>query len=101
MVVQYQGQQKGIPTKFTVRINRNNILKNGSKYRMDLLVGEKQLPSFKTLNHKSLSDCLKEMYLFRKFNNIELEASSEKVEPTFIPSDSILYNNYKQTLFMA
>ena len=101
MVVQYQGQQKGIPTKFTVRISKNNILKNGSKYQMDLLVGEKKLPTFKTLNHKSLSDCLKEMYLFRKFNNIELEASSEKVAATFIPSDSILYNNYKQTLFMA
>lgn len=101
MVVQYQGQQKGIPTKFTVRISQNNILKNGSKYRMDLLVGDRQLPTFKTLNHKSLSDCLKEIYLFRKFNNIEFEASSEKVAPNFIPSDSILYNNYKQALFMA
>ena len=99
MVVQYQGQQKGIPTKFTVRISRNNILKNGSKYRMDLLVGDKQLPTFKTLTHKSLSDCLKEMYLFRKFNNIEFDASSENVKDKLIPSD--LYNYHKQTLFMA
>ncbi|MFV8325518.1 hypothetical protein [Flavobacterium sp. ZS1P14] len=101
MVVQYQGEQDGIPTKFTIRIIGNNLSKTSSNYQIDLLVGDKQLPTFKTLIHKRLSNCLKEIYLFRKHNNISFDASSEKVAPKLVPYDLILYNYHKHTLFIA
>lgn len=101
MVIEYQGEQNGIPTKFTVRIIGNNISKTSSNYQIDLLVGDKKLPTFKTLIHKSLANCLKEIYLFRKYNGIEFDASSEKVAPKVTLYDSILYNYHKKTLFLA
>jgi hypothetical protein len=101
MLVHYQGDQNGIPTTFTLRIIGNNISKTSSNYQMDLLVGDKQLPTFKTLIHKRLSNCLKEIYLFRKYNGIKFDASSEKVAPNLIPYDLILYNYHKNTLFLA
>jgi uncharacterized protein YeaC (DUF1315 family) len=101
MVVVYQGEQNGIPTKFTIRINGNNISETSSNYQIDLLVSDKQLPTFSTLIHKSLSNCLKEIYLFRKHNNIKFEAASEIVAPKLTPYDLILYNYHKNTLFRA
>lgn len=101
MVVQYQGKQNGIPTTFTIRINGNNLSKSSSNYQIDLLVGDKQLPTFTTLIHQSLSNCLKEIYLFRKHNNIEFDASSEKVVPKLVLYDLALYNSHKHALFMA
>jgi uncharacterized protein YeaC (DUF1315 family) len=79
MVVQYQGKQNGIPTTFTIRINGNNLSKSSSNYEVDLLVGDKKLPTFTTSIHQSLSNCLKEIYLFRKNNNIKFDASSENL----------------------
>lgn len=101
MVIEYQGQQNGIPTKFTIKIIGNNISKTSSNFQIHLLVGDKQLPTFKTFIHKSLSNCLKEIYLFRKHNGIKFDASSEKVAPKVTLYNSILYNYHKKTLFMA
>ena len=101
MIVQYQGKQNGIPTKFTIRIIGNNLSKSSSNYQIDLFVGDKQLPTFTTSIHQSLSNCLKEIYLFRKHNNITFDASSEKVAPTLVPYDLVLYNYNKNALFMA
>lgn len=99
MVVQYQGKQNGVATKFTIRIIGNNLSKSSSNYQIDLLVGDKQLPTFTTSIHQSLSNCLKEIYLFRKHNGIEFDASSEKVESLFVPYDKVLYNFNKNALF--
>src|SRR6187551_1754660 len=101
MVVQYQGDQYGIPTTFTLRINGSNLSKSSSNYQIDLLVGNKQLPTFTTLIHQSLSNCLKEIYLFSKHNGISFNASSEKVAPKLVPYDLVLYNAHKQGLFMV
>jgi hypothetical protein len=101
MVVQYQGEQNGIPTIFTLRIIGNNLSKSSSNYQIDLLVGDKQLPTFTTLIHQSLSNCLKEIYLFRKHNGIKFNAASEKVAPKLVPYDLVLYNAHKQGLFAA
>ena len=101
MVVEYQGEQNGIPTKFTIRIIGNNISKTSSNYQIELLVGDKQLPTFTTLIHKRLFNCLKEIYLFRKHNNIIFDSASEKVAPRLAPYDLILYNYHKYALFMA
>jgi uncharacterized protein YeaC (DUF1315 family) len=99
MKVQYQGNQNGVPTTFTIRINGNNLSKSSSNYEVDLLVGDKQLPTFTTLIHQSLSNCLKEIYLFRKHNNINFDASSEKVAPKLVSYDLALYNCHKNILF--
>jgi hypothetical protein len=101
MVVQYQGKQNGIPTTFTLRIIGNNLSKSSSNYQIDLLVGDKQLPTFTTSIHQSLSNCLKEIYLFRKHNGITFDASSEKIAPKLVPYDLVLYNYQKNALFMA
>jgi hypothetical protein len=101
MQIQYQGNQNGIPTKFTIKIIGNNKSKTSSNYQIALLVGDKQLPTFKTFIHKSLLNCLKEIYLFIKHNRIMFDASSEEVAPKFTLYDSILYNYHKKTLFMA
>ena len=83
MQIQYQGNQNGIPTKFTIKIIGNNKSKTSSNYQIALLVGDKQLPTFKTFIHKSLLNCLKEIYLFNKHNRIMFDASSEKLAPKF------------------
>ena len=101
MVIQYQGEQNGIPTTFTLRIIGNNLSKSSSNYQIDLLVGNKQLPTFTTSIHQSLSNCLKEIYLFRKHNNITFDASTEKIAPKLVPYDLVLYNYQKNALFMA
>lgn len=101
MVIEYKGEQNGIPTKFTIKIIGNNISKTSSNFQIDLLVGDKQLPTFRTFIHKSLSNCLKEIYLFRKHNGIKFDASSEKVAPKVTLYNSNLYNYHKKTLFMA
>ncbi|PWB23413.1 hypothetical protein [Flavobacterium sp. HTF] len=101
MVVQYKGQQYGKATTFTIRIIGNNLSKSSSNYQIDLLVGDKQLPTFTTSIHQSLSNCLKEIYLFRKHNGITFDASSEKVATKLVPYDQVLYNYNKYALFMA
>jgi hypothetical protein len=101
MVVQYQGEQNGIPTTFTIKINGNNLSKSSSNYQIDLLVGGKQLPTFTTLIHQSLSNCLKEIYLFRKYNGIKFDSSSEKMMSKVVPYDLALYNHNKNALFMV
>lgn len=101
MVVQYQGKKNGISTTFTIRINGNNLSKSSSNYQIDLLVGDKQLPTFTTSIHQSLSNCLNEIYLFRKHNNITFDAKTEKIAPKLVPYDLVLYNYQKNALFMA
>jgi hypothetical protein len=101
MIVQYQGEQNGVPATFTIRIIGNNLSKSSSNYQIDLLMGDKPLPIFTSLIHQSLSNCLKEVYLFRKHNNIKFDASSEKVAPKLVPYDLVLYNYNKFALFMA
>ncbi|MDR7209443.1 hypothetical protein [Flavobacterium piscis] len=101
MVVQYQGKQNGVSTTFTIRIIGNNLSKSSSNYQIDLLVGDKQLPTFTTSIHQSLSNCLKEIYLFRKHNGIDFDASSEKMAPLFVPYDKVLYDYNKYALFRA
>lgn len=100
MEVKYKGQQNGISTIFTLRIIGNNLSKSSSNYQIDLLVGESPLPIFTTLIHQSLSNCLKEIYLFRKHNNIKFDADSEKVASKLVPYDLVLYNYNKHALFM-
>ncbi|TRX38830.1 hypothetical protein FNW52_01940 [Flavobacterium sp. ZT3R18] len=101
MVVQYQGEQNGIPTTFTIKINGDNLSKSSSNYQIDLLVGDKQLPVFTTLIHQSLSNCLKEIYLFRKYNGIRFDSSSEEVVSKVVLYDLALYNHNKNALFMV
>jgi hypothetical protein len=101
MVVKYQGKENGIPTTFTIRIIGNNLSKSSSNYQIDLLVGDKQIPTFTTLIHQSLSNCLKEIYLFRKYNKLTFDAASEKIVSEFVPYDLVLYNYNKNALFMA
>lgn len=101
MVVQYQGKQNGIPATFTLRIIGNNLSKSSSNYQIDLLVGDKQIPTFTTFIHQSLSNCLKEIYLFRKHNGMTFDSSSEKIEPKLVPYDLVLFNYQKKALFMA
>ena len=101
MVVQYQGEKHGKATTFTIRIIGNNLSKSSSNYQIDLLVGDKQLPIFTTEIHQSLSNCLKEIYLFRKHNGIKFNASSEKITSLFVPYDQVLFNYNKYALFRA
>lgn len=101
MVVQYQGKQNGIPTTFAIRINGNNLSKSSSNYQLDLLVGDKPLPFFTTEIHQSLYNCLKEIYLFAKYNHITFDAATEKVAPKLVPYDQVLYNFNKYILFMS
>lgn len=101
MVVQYQGKQNGVPTTFTIRIIGNNLSKSSSNYQLDLLVGDTQIPTFTTLIHQSLSNCLKEIYLFRKHNKMSFEPSSEEIISEYVPYDLVLYNYQKNFLFMA
>ena len=70
-------------------------------YQIDLLVGDKQLPTFTTEIHQSLSNCLKEIYLFTKHNGITFEASSEEIAPKLVPYDLVLFNHNKYALFRA
>lgn len=99
MEIQYQGEQYGIPEKFTLRIIGNNLSKSSSNYQIDLLVGDNQLPAFTTLIHQSLSNCLKEIYLFRKYNGIKFDVASEKVATKLVLYDLVLYNTHKHGLF--
>lgn len=101
MVVQYQGKQHGVSTTFTIRIIGNNLSKSSSNYQIDLLAGDNKLPLFTSEIHQSLSNCLKEIYLFRKHNGISFDASSEKIAPLFVPYDKILYDYNKYALFRA
>ena len=100
MVVQYQGKQNGVPATFTIRIIGNNLSKSSSNYQVDLLVSNKQLPTFTTSIHQSLYNCLKEIYLFIKHNHINFDAASETVSTQLVPYDLVLYNSNKKVLFL-
>jgi hypothetical protein len=99
MVVQYQGKQNGMETQFRMRIIGNNLSKSSSNYQIDFLVGDNQIPIFTTSIHQSLSNCLKEIYLFRKHNGITFDASSESIAPKLVPYDLVLFNYQKNILF--
>lgn len=101
MEVQYHGMQNGISTTFKIRIIGNNLSKSSSNYQIDLLVGDKQLPTFTTSIHQSLSNCLIEIYLFRKHNKMVFEPTSEEIISNYVPYDLVLYNYNKTALFMA
>jgi hypothetical protein len=101
MLVQYQGKQHGKATKFTIRIIGNNLSKSSSNYQINLLAGDNQLPLFTSEIHQSLSNCLKEIYLFRKHNGISFEPSSEKIASLLVPYDKVLYDYNKYALFRA
>ncbi len=101
MVVQYQGKQNGISKMFSIKIIGNNLSKSSSNYQLELLVGNNKIPLFTTFIHQSLSNCLKEIYLFRKHNHITFDASSEKIASNYVPYDLVLYNYQKSALFMA
>lgn len=104
MVVQYQGTQNGVPTTFTLRLNGNNLSKSSSNYEVNLFTGEKgttQVPFFTTLIHQSLYNCLKEIYLFNKYNHITFDQTSEKVAHKRVPYDEVVYNFNKTILFIA
>ncbi len=101
MVLQYQGEQHGKATTFTIRIIGNNLSKSSSNYQIDLLVGDNKLPTFTTSIHQSLSNCLKEIDLFRNHNGIKFNEASEKITSLYVPYDKVLYNYNKHALFMA
>ncbi|MGL3001353.1 hypothetical protein [Flavobacterium sp. RSSB_23] len=101
MILEYQGTYKGVPTKFTIRIVGNNLSKSSSNYQLDLYVGDKQLPMFTTFIHQSLSNCLKEIYLFRKHNQMTFDSDSEKILSLYVPYDKVLYNYHKGMIFRA
>jgi len=101
MTLQYQGEQYGKSTTFTIRINGNNLSKSSSNYQIDLLVDDKKVPTFTTEIHQSLSNCLKEIYLFRKYNGITFNESSEKIVSLYVPYDEVLFNHNKYALFTA
>lgn len=102
MVVQYQGNKDGKATIFTIKINGGNLSKTSSNYEVFLYVGEKgtnQVALFTTEIHQSLSNCLKEIYLFRKHNHITFDATTEKTIGKLVPYDEVLYNFNKKALF--
>lgn len=101
MTLQYQGEQYEKATVFTIRIIGNNLSKSSSNYQIDLLVGDKKLPTFTSEIHQSLSNCLREIYLFRKHNGIKFDESSEKITSLYVPYDKVLYNYNKFALFRA
>lgn len=101
MEVQYQGEQKGISKTFTIKIIGNNISRTSSNYQVALYVGDSKLPLFKSAIHKSLYNCLKEIYLFRKHNHINFVTTSEQVVPKLKPYDLVLFNYHKPVLFLA
>lgn len=104
MIVQYQGKKDGKVTTFTIRINGGNLSKTSSNYELFLYVGDKgaeQVPLFTTAIHQSLSNCLREIYLFRKHNHITFDAVTEKTIGELVPYDQVLYNFNKKALFAA
>lgn len=101
MVVQYQGQQNGVATGFTLNITKKSKLNKGSVFQMDLKINNQLLPIYKTAFHKSIAACMKDVYLFKKFNQIELNATTEKRGNNTILMDAITFDNYKATFLMA
>ena len=101
MEIQYKGTQNGKPLVFTMNIHGNNLSKTSSNYEIDLTIGDKPLPFFTTAIHQSLYNCLKEIYLFIKFNNIVFDEASEVIAPKLNPYDLVLFNSDRHILFMA
>lgn len=99
MKVQYQGKQNGISTTFSIKIIGNNLSKSSSNYELELFEGENTLPLFTTAIHQSLSNCLVEIHLFFKNNNITLDVSSEKIVSNFVTYDQALYDFNKKIIF--
>jgi hypothetical protein len=104
MVVQYLGKKEGKSTTLTIKINGGNLSKTSSNYELFLYVGENganQVPLFTTEIHQSLSNCLREIYLFRKHNHITFDVKSEKIVGDLNPYDQILYDFLKPNLLSA
>jgi hypothetical protein len=104
MVVQYQGQKDGKSTTLTIKINGGNLSKTSSNYELFLYVGKNganQVPLFTTEIHQTLSNCLREIYLFRKHNHITFDAASEKTIGDLVPYDQVLFDFNKPALFVA
>lgn len=101
MTIQYQGSEHGKSSKFTLKIIGNNLSKSSSNYQIELLVGDKKVPTMTSEIHQSLSNCLKEIYLFRKYNGITFEENSEKIASLYVPYDLVLFNHEKNALFRA
>ncbi|MBK0370424.1 hypothetical protein [Flavobacterium agrisoli] len=101
MIIHYKGSQFGQSTTFTLKIIGNNLSRSSSNYQVELYVGDKKLPTKTSEIHQSLSNCLKEIYLFRKYNGIQFDASSETIEPKLVPYDLVLFNFQKHALFRA
>jgi hypothetical protein len=104
MIVQYSGKKDGKSTTLTIRINGGNLSKTSSNYELFLYVGENganQVPLFTTEIHQSLSNCLREIYLFRKHNHILFDAASEKTVGDLNPYDQILYDAHKTAMISA
>ncbi len=104
MIVQYLGQKDGKSTTLTIRINGGNLSKTSSNYELFLYVGENganQVPLFTTEIHQSLSNCLREIYLFRKHNHITFDAASEKIVGDLNPYDQVLYDFLKPSVLTA
>ena len=99
MIIQYQGSQMGKATTLTLKIIGNNLSKSSSNYQIELLVGDKKIPTMTSEIHQSLSNCLKEIYLFRKHNGIVFDESTEVIAPKLVPYDLILYKYQKHALF--
>ncbi|WP_269226041.1 hypothetical protein [Flavobacterium eburneipallidum] len=104
MIVQYQGKKDGKSTTLTIRINGGNLSKTSSNYELFLYVGDNganQVPLFTTEIHQSLSNCLREIYLFRKHNHITFDATSEKIVGDLNPYDQVLYDFLKPSVLTA
>lgn len=104
MIVQYQGKKDGKPTTFILKINGGNLSKTSSNYELFLYIGKNganQVPLFATEIHQSLSNCLREIYLFRKHNHITFDAASENTVGDLVPYDQILFDFNKPALFVA
>ncbi len=104
MIVQYQGKKDGKATTLTIRINGGNLSKTSSNYELFLYAGENganQVPLFTTEIHQSLSNCLREIYLFRKSNHITFDAASEKIVGDLNPYDQVLYDFLKPSVLTA
>lgn len=99
MTIHYHGSQYGLPKEFTLKIIGNNLSKSSSNYQAELFAGDKKIPIKTSEIHQSLSNCLKEIYLFRKHNGILFDEKSEQIDATLVPYDLVLFNHEKSALF--
>ncbi len=101
MIIKYEGKRFGKSTQFTLRIIGNNLSKSSSNYQVELFTNDNKLPIKTSEIHQSLYNCLKEIYLFNKYNGIEFNATTENIETILVPYDKVLYGYQKEILFSA